>query len=190
MGPSRQAKSLRTYWRTFVLLLFATSIAACTPVRYVSAYDEQIDHGLTQLYADTRQFVDRMISLTGRPEGTFEPNADFYQNAIARVDAFTARAEANQALDHCPSTQLITRALAAAGLPEAVRQQVGSLPEGECQVVLFRLMRGGFEDMRRFHQAQGRRGIPEVARGPLLDGGVGSLIRGAMAIEIAKRSGS
>lgn len=189
MRPSLLMRSWRTFLGALTVLLLTATVTACSPVRFVSGYDEQIDRGLTQLYADTREFVDRMIALRGRPEGTYEPNADFYRSAIARVESFTFRAEANQAMASCPSTALIGRALAAAGLPDEVRQQVGAVPEGECQVVLFRLMRGAFEDMRRLHQAQGARGIPESARGPLLEGGVGSLMRGAMAVEIAKRGG-
>ncbi len=62
--------------RWFPLMLFAL-VAACSPVRFVSGYDEQSDRELTSLYADTTAFADRMIALSGTPEGRFDANRDF-----------------------------------------------------------------------------------------------------------------
>lgn len=175
---------LRQIWLWAVLL----SLAACAPIKLVPAYDEQIDNGLTSLYADTSVFVDRMIGLKGTPEGSYAPNAGFYDAVDGRMEALIVRAEAHRVLNDCPSAKVMTKALSVARLPADVTGQIGNLPKDDCQVVLLRLIKGGFGDMRRFHQAQGTLGIPPSARGPLLDGGVGALLRAGITVEIAKRA--
>ena len=46
-------------WLAAVFLSFSL-VSACTTIRLVPAYDQQIDEGLTKLYAETSGFVDRM----------------------------------------------------------------------------------------------------------------------------------
>lgn len=174
--------------RLLALCVLSLSLASCSSIMLVPDYDEQIDAGLTQLYADTTGFVDRMIALHGTPEGTYERNADFYTQASARIDALTVRAEAHRVLNDCPSSKVVTKALSMARIPADVMGQIGNLPQDDCQVVLFRLIRGGFDSFRTFHQAQGALGIPPSARGPLLDGGVGALLRAGITVELAKRA--
>ena len=171
-----------------LFLSLSLLLSACTSVRLVPAYDEQIDTGLTSLYGDTTAFVDKMIALSGKPEGEYAPNAEFYDAASSRVEALAARAEAHRVLNDCPTTKVVTKALSSVRIPAEVRGTIGTLPKDDCQVVLIRLIKGGFDEMREFHKAQGARGIPPSARGPLLDGGVGSLLRAGITVEIAKRA--
>jgi len=171
-----------------VLLFAGLVLAGCASVRLVPAYDDQIDTGLTSLYADTSVFVDRMIAARGTAAGSYDQNIGFYDGVDGRLEALIARAEAHRVLKDCPSTKLVGRALAAVRLPADVRGQIGTLPADDCQVVLLRLTKSGFSDMRQFHQAQGAQGIPPSARGPLLDGGVGALLRAGITVEIAKRA--
>lgn len=168
-----------------VLLLL---LGGCTTVRFVPSYDQQIDDGLTELYADTSVFVDRMIAQSGKPQGTFAQNQDFYEEVGGRVEALIVRAEAHRVLDNCPSTKLVNAALGSVSILADVRARIGTLPEDDCQVVLLRLIDGAYDDMAKFHRAQGAAGIPPIARGPLLDGGVGALLRAAITVEIAKRA--
>jgi hypothetical protein len=178
--------------RQLILLVTAffvsLALAGCSAITLVPPYDDQIDAGLTTLYADTSGFVDKMIALSGKPEGTYAQNQGFYTDAEGRVDALIARAEAHRVLRDCPSTKVVKSALSVARIPADVLGQIGNLPKDDCQVVLFRLIRTSFETFQRFHEAQGARGIPASARGPLLDGGVGALLRAGITVEIAKRS--
>jgi len=56
--------------------------------------------------------------------------------------------------------------------------------------VLLQLVKGGIGDLKKFHEAQGNAGIPPVAKDPLLVGGVGALVRAAMTVEVAKKTGA
>lgn len=182
------AKTIRGLCASAVILLAALLVSGCTTVTLVPAYDEQIDTGLTSLYADTSVFVDRMIALRGKPEGTHDQNVAFYEGVQGRVEALIVRAEAHRVLRNCPSSKVVNAALAAVAIPAEVRSEIGTLPEDDCQVVLMRLIKGGFTDMQTFHREQGALGIPPSARGPLLDGGVGALLRAGITVEIAKRA--
>ncbi|WP_267380187.1 MULTISPECIES: hypothetical protein [unclassified Sphingomonas] len=167
--------------------LMAAALAGCA-VTLVPAYDAQIDDGLSALYTDTIAFVDRTTALAGTPEGDYAHNRGFYDGADARVETLIVRAEANRVLKNCPTTRVVAHALDAARIPADVRGAIGTLPRDDCEVVLLRLIHGGFESMRRFHEAQGARGLPPSARGPLIDGGVGAQLRAGITVEIAKRA--
>ena len=175
-------------WIPLIFLSFALALTACASVRLVPAYDEQIDVGLTSLYGDTTAFVDKMTALAGTPEGDFAHNREFYDDAFSRVEALSARAEAHRVLNDCPSSKVVEKALSSSRIPAEVRGTIGTLPKDDCQVVLMRLIRTGFDQMKEFHEAQGDRGIPPSARGPLLEGGVGALLRAGITVEIAKRA--
>jgi hypothetical protein len=175
------------HWRTpgfFILSFLAMLAAACTTVSLVSPYDEQTEQGLSVLYVDTSNFVDRMISLHGQPAGTYAQNQQFYSDAMARVDVMIARSQGFAVRDTCPSTAFLSRLTDT--LPPDLRGRVGTLPAGDCQTVVLTALRGAYGDMRDFHRAQGDRGIPESAREIILTGGVGSLLRTAIAIQAAK----
>lgn len=174
--------------RALAMFALAALVSACMNVQFVPAYDEQIDTGLTQLYADTSAFVDRMIAARGTPEGTLARNQDFYTSSIGKVDSLMVRAEAHKVLDNCPSTKLMARVLDSAGLPAEVRGAIGTPPQGECQIVLLRLIRTGFDTMRQIHEIQGADGFPPSAHGQFIDGGVGAQLRAAITVEIAKRA--
>ncbi len=74
----------------------------------------QIDSGVTEVLADTTTFVARMIGEAGTPAGAFAANQDFYATEHGKIAALEARAEANRVLGLCPSTALVSEALAAA----------------------------------------------------------------------------
>lgn len=173
--------------RLLVLVLLAILVPACTGIQLVSAYDEETEKGLSSLYVDTTLFVDRMIALQGQPAGTFAANQPFYSDALARVDLLIARSRGFSVSNSCPTTGVLARMMDEHLAPEA-RTALGQVPEGDCQTVVLELLRGAYRDMRTFHEAQADRGIPASARDPLLEGGVGSLLRTALTIQVAKRA--
>lgn len=178
---------LRRAGRLCAALMIAALASGCVSVSLVSDYDPQIDAGLTTLYGETSAFVDEMVAEAGTPAGAYAANQGFYRVSAGKIAALTARAEANKALDHCPSTKLLSRA-ARSHVSSEVRQTLDRLSGDDCQVVLFTLLKDNFEQMRRFHEAQGAAGIPASARGPLLDGGVGAIIRAGLVVEAAKKA--
>lgn len=186
MVRSQMSSLLRLFF-TFVL---AAAVSGCMSVRLVSDYDEQIDQGLTQLYAETSTFVDRMIGASGTPAGTYAQNQEFYNDAGGRIDALIARAQANQVLNNCPSTRVMGRIVAAAGLPADLRDRIGTVPDGGCEVVVLESLKRAMGNMRTFHESQGAAGIPAVARPIIMDGGLGAAFRAGIMIQVAKRGGA
>jgi hypothetical protein len=69
-----------------------------------------------------------------------------------------------------------------------VGQVMQTLPQADCAVVLLRLVRGGLDDLEKFHKAQGAKGIPAFVHDPILVGGEGALIRAAITVELAKKA--
>lgn len=188
MMPAMQRANAMRWLGVWLLWGLAAMLAGCTTISLVPPYDEQIDRGLTTLYAETSSFVDRMISNAGTPAGTYANNVDFYDRAIGGVDALIVRAEAHRVLNDCPTTAVVGRAFDRINLPADVRGQIGTLPTDDCQVVLLRLVRDNYRDMRDLHQLRGERGFPPEARAQLLDGGIGAMLRAAITVEIAKRA--
>ena len=79
------ARGARALWLVLIL-------CACGPVRLVSAYDEIIDRGVSDLHTKVVSFVARMVTESGKPEGTYEPNAAFYDDAKAAISTLRLRA--------------------------------------------------------------------------------------------------
>jgi hypothetical protein len=180
---------LSASWRGLAsIVLAAAMVAGCASVQLVSAYDPQIDEGLTTLYADSAMFVDKMIAASGTPEGTYERNKDFYPVHKAKIEALTVRAQANRALDFCPSTALVAKAIEAAQPSTGVASHLGAIPKDDCQVVLMTMVGRSFEELRVLHEAQGARGLPPSSRPIILDGGLGAAIRAGITVEIAKKT--
>jgi hypothetical protein len=182
--------------RVFVSLVFLGLASGCS-IQLVSDYDEQIDNGLTQLNTDVAVFVTRMINVTGTPAGAYNykkddayPNKEFYAAQEGKLDTLIVRAEAHKALDQCPSTALVQRAVAAAMPRSEVARYSAQIPKDDCSVALLQLVKDGMGDLRKFHEAQGSAGIPQVAKDPILVGGVGALIRAAITVEVAKKPGA
>lgn len=171
------------------MLFLAVALAGCAHVQLTAPYDAQTDTELGSILQDTTSFVARMVTNAGQPAGAYARNTDFYDNMEGRVALLVARAQANRVLNNCPSTQAMARVLAVADLPPALSQKIGTPPQGDCDVVLMQLLQQQFHDLRAFHQAQGAMGIPAVATGPLLDGGLGATLRAAMAVQRAKQLG-
>jgi hypothetical protein len=181
-----------------VTIALCAGLAAC-PIHLVSDYDDQIDSGLTQLNTDVTTFVNKMISLSGTPAGTFAQNKDFYATESAKIDTLIVRAEAHRVLKSCPSSDLITAsvkksipATPPAGNgppPPSVSDVLAQIKSDDCSVVLMNLVKTGFGQLQQFHEAQQNLGIPQAAHDPILVGGLGSLIHTAMTVEIALKSG-
>ncbi|MFS2008309.1 hypothetical protein ACCD06_00320 [Azospirillum sp. CT11-132] len=172
-------------------------ISGCS-VHLVSDYDEQIDHGLTQFNTDLTAFTNRMIAAANTPAGTYSSNKDFYVTQDAKLATLVVRAEAHKVLNSCPSVQLVKQAVIKAmpplpkpspiPLPDP-QQVIAQIGENDCSVVLLNLIRQGFDQLKVFHEAQQGKGIPADAHDPILVGGIGSLVRSGIMIEIAKKSG-
>jgi hypothetical protein len=171
------------------LALFACLSVACTTIQLVPAYDEQIDASLTQLNTDLVEFVLKMNSAAGTPQGTYASNQEFYIEERAKVQTIAVRADAHKILGSCPSTQLIESALAhSQQLGGSAASYQAQIPPGDCEVALISLIQTGFDQLETFHRARAK-GIPAAATGPILQGGLGALIEAAIVVEIAKKSG-
>src|SRR4051794_34642217 len=182
--------------RVFASLIFLGLASGCS-IQLVSDYDEQIDNGLSQLNTDVAVFVTKMINVAGTPAGTYNynkddayPNKDFYAAQDGKLDTLIVRAQAHKALDQCPSTAVVQRAVAAAVPQGEVARYSAQIPKDDCSVVLLQLVKNGMGDLRKFHEVQGSAGIPQLAKDPILVGGVGSLIRAAITVEVAKITGA
>lgn len=186
-------------------LLLPLVLAGCMSIQLVSNYDAEIDSGLSRMNTETTAFVDRMIAARGTPAGTYTANTDFYIDQIAALDTLMVRAEAHRVLGRCPAPELVGRVLEQSrqrldarrntpGLDlqttsalDRARSQLETLADDDCEVGLLRLIRMNLQELRQFHIDQGELGIPPSARGPLLEGGLGSTIRSALTVEIAKK---
>ena len=173
--------------RVLVPLAFL-ALAGCS-VHFVSDYDEQIDNGLTQLNTDLAVFVTRMVNAAGTPAGTYTykkddayPNKDFYAVQEGKLDTLIVRAQV--------STAIVQHAVASAVPGTDVARASAQIPKDDCSVALLQLVKGGIGDLKKFHEVQGNAGIPAVAKDPILVGGVGSLVRAAMTVEVAKKTGA
>jgi hypothetical protein len=182
--------------RLLAPLAFLALAGACS-IHLVSDYDEQIDNGLTQLNTDVAVFVTKMIDVAGTPAGAYSykkddayPNKEFYAIQEGKLDTLIVRAQAHKALDQCPSTAVIERAVTAAVPRSELARYSAQIPKDDCSVVLLQLVKDGIGDLRKLHEAQGSAGIPSVARDPILVGGVGALIRAAITVEVAKKTGA
>ena len=182
--------------RLLAPLAFLALAGACS-IHLVSDYDEQIDNGLTQLNTDVAVFVTKMIDVAGTPSGTYSykkddayPNREFYAIQEGKLDTLIVRAQAHKALDQCPVTAVIERAVTAAVPRSELARYSAQIPKDDCSVALLQLVKGGIGDLRKFHAAQGAAGIPQVAKDPILIGGVGALIRAAITVEVAKKTGA
>ncbi len=172
-----------------LLVLFACLSVACTTIQLVPDYDEQIDASLTQLNTDLVEFVLKMNSAAGTPQGTYASNQEFYIEERAKVQTIAVRADAHKILGTCPSTQLIQSALAHSHqLGGGAANYQAQIPPGDCEVALISLIQTGFDQLETFHRAQGAKGMPAAASGPILQGGLGALIEAAIVVEIAKKS--
>ncbi len=174
------------------------TLAGCT-VQLVSDYDDQIDSGLTQANTDITAFVTKMGQAAGTPAGEYAQNKDFYPTEAAKLSSIRVRAEAHRALHSCPTTAVIKSAVMSQ-LPQqpvsgptstlTPQQVIDKIPQDDCGVLLIVLIQDAFGDLQAFHQAQGARGIPASATGPILSGGLGSLLHSAIQVEIAKKAGT
>ena len=66
--------------RCLLLLSLLVMLAGCT-IRLVSAYDEMVDKGITELSEQLGGHIKNMKELGGKPEGTYDANFKTY-NAL------------------------------------------------------------------------------------------------------------
>ena len=75
------------------LLFFSLVIMlGCGPIRIISPYDQVIDEGVTKFHTDVTSFVGKMVTLAGKPEGTYESNKGSYSELAAEVGSLRMRA--------------------------------------------------------------------------------------------------
>ena len=173
---------------TAIALIAGLGLAACAP-QLVSDYDDQIDTGLSQLNTDVAAFVARMNALAGTQAGTYAANQDFYINEEAKIDTLIVRAQAHRALNSCPSVGMTASVLAKTAGGSDAQKYIAAIPQDDCSVVLLQELRAAFVDLQTFHQANGIGGIPAQADARILNGGIGTLIRAGITVEIAKKTG-
>ncbi len=101
------------------------------------------------------------------------------------MQALIARAEAGRLADNCPSVKLVSRVVTSS--PEAT-EAIGALPQGDCQTALYRLLAQGYGTMANYHRARGAAGLVAADRAPLIERGVGSLLRSAIRVQVAKKA--
>jgi len=75
------------------LLALLVLLWACGPVRLVSSYDEILDRGTSDLNTKIVSFVTRMVTLSGKPEGTYDSNATFYDDVTGSIATLRLRAQ-------------------------------------------------------------------------------------------------
>jgi hypothetical protein len=80
----------------FSSLLALALVLACGPVRLVSPYDEIIDRTTSELHTRIVSFVGRMVTLSGKPEGTYESNANFYDDVRGSISTIRLRARVQE----------------------------------------------------------------------------------------------
>src|SRR4051794_22943844 len=114
----------------------------------------QIDNGLGQLNTDVAVFVTRMINVAGTPAGAYNykkddayPNKEFYAAQEGKLDTLIVRAQAHKALDQCPSTALVQRAVASAVPRSEVARYSAQIPNDDCSVALLQLVKDGVGDL-------------------------------------------
>ena len=184
------------FLRLTFLCLLLLPLTSCA-VHLVSDYDDQIDTGLTQANTDITAFVLRMSNEAGTSAGEYSQNREFYTSEAAKLSSIRVRAEAHRALNSCPSSAIIQSAVKTSVPPDppagptvaSAQELLAKLPQDDCEVVLISLIQSAFADLERFHNAQGPKGIPASAQEPILKGGIGSLIRSGIQIEVALKSG-
>jgi len=79
--------------RLFLAILTLFACVACT-VRFVSEYDDVVDHSTTELQKRVETFVRNMETEAGTPEGEYENNKKVYDELLADVNAIKVRASA------------------------------------------------------------------------------------------------
>jgi hypothetical protein len=173
--------------------LFATAtlllcLAACS-VQFVSNYDAQIDTGLSQINTDVTAFVAKMNAQAGTPSGTYAENRDFYFTEEARMDTLILRAQAAKALNTCPAKAVAQAVAKAAANTPGAPVDAGTIQDDDCSVILLQQLKAALVDLQNFHQANGAGGIPAAADPRIFQGGFGSLMRAAITVEMAKKTG-
>jgi len=92
----RHARSVGALPQRVGLLVLVALLCACGHVQLVSSYDEIIDRGTSDLNTKIVSFVGRMVTLSGKPEGTYDTNATFYDDMKGTVATLGMRAQVQE----------------------------------------------------------------------------------------------
>jgi hypothetical protein len=86
------------YLLHFILLFFiAIGLAACTTIKLIGDYDEQIDKGTTTLQREVESFLTRLESSTKKPDDKvagYSNNKQFYSDIRIAISGLRIRADA------------------------------------------------------------------------------------------------
>jgi hypothetical protein len=67
-------------------------LLGCGPYRIISPYDQVIDEGMTKFHTDVTAFVGKMVTLAGKPEGTYDANKASYPELAAELSSLKMHA--------------------------------------------------------------------------------------------------
>jgi len=80
--------------KLFMILWMAlVAIVGCGDIRLESAYDENIDHDIGDVHTKVMAFMDKMNAASGKPEGVYEANKQFYVDIRAEIGTMLVRAK-------------------------------------------------------------------------------------------------
>lgn len=78
----------------FACLLFVLGLAGCTSIRLIGDYDEQIDTSVTEFQRNIETFLTGLERNADKPEGKYDANVKFYDEARVDLSAIRVRATA------------------------------------------------------------------------------------------------
>jgi len=93
----KNSKFVKRSHLQFILIAFlAIMIGGCATIKLVADYDEKIDTGVTELHKQLEEFLVKLKSKTGTPEGSYEANKKFYDDVKVTISSLRVRADATQ----------------------------------------------------------------------------------------------
>jgi hypothetical protein len=176
--------------KTLLIGALSLHLVGCATVKLVSEYDEQIDTGTTQVYADVTTFVDKMTEEAGTKAGTYDQNKDFYATEDGKIKSLLARAEAEKGSGACPGTAQVAMAASRFVKNQNVLAQVSAAAPDDCLVTELTLISENLHSMQLAHQAFKQAGLPPDTKDKILSGGIGPLARTIILVESKLKAGT
>ena len=149
-----------------LLWVVAALVAGCQ-APLVSPYDEAIDKGIGEFYEQLNYFVRDVAGLAGKPEGTYEANANRYNVMETKLDVLILRASSRSLGSGCKLEAKVyekVSGLLGSSLPAGIRPQGD--PAGDangCNTRLLELVRQQLGFIREIHAKTDKCGAPPVS---------------------------